>query len=85
MNSAASSLRTGIQNDISNANSVITNAVAAVNKVNPFGKITAPQITVPSLDGLQNVTLPSSFQDTLVQLNNSIPSVHDLKQTINNL
>lgn len=85
MNSAASSLRTGIQNDISNANSVISSAVAAVNKVNPFGHITAPQITVPSLDGLQNVTLPSSFQDTLVQLNNSIPSVHDLKQTINNL
>ncbi|KAK2464312.1 hypothetical protein APHAL10511_003769 [Amanita phalloides] len=85
VNSAASSLRTTIQSDIVNANNVINNAINAINKVNPFGKITAPQITVPSLDGLQNITLPSSFQDTLVQLNNSIPSVSVLKQTINDI
>jgi hypothetical protein len=56
-----------------------------VNKVNPFSKITAPSITVPSLDGLQNLTLPSSFQDALVQLNNSIPNIDNLKQTIDDM
>ncbi|KAF8629427.1 hypothetical protein AX15_003474 [Amanita polypyramis BW_CC] len=85
VNSAASALRTNIQNDISGANNAITSAINAINKINPFKQITPPQITVPSLDGLQNVTLPSSFQDALVQLNNSIPSVDSLKQTINNI
>ncbi|THH13147.1 hypothetical protein EW146_g7040 [Bondarzewia mesenterica] len=61
------SLRTSIQNDISSANSVISSAVNAINKVNPFGNISAPQISVPSLDSLQNVTLPTDFQDALLK------------------
>jgi hypothetical protein len=85
VNNTSGSLRTSIQNDISNANNVIQSAVDAINKVNPFTKITPPQITVPSLDALQNITIPSSFQDALVQLNNTIPSVGDLKQKLNNL
>ncbi|KAF8813867.1 hypothetical protein BYT27DRAFT_7250747 [Phlegmacium glaucopus] len=80
----ADSLRTNIQNDISNANSVITTAINAINKVNPFGDITAPQITVPSLDSLQNLTLPASFQQALTNLNASIPSVAAIKNTVEN-
>jgi hypothetical protein len=77
-----SGLRTSIQNDISNANSVITTAINAINKVNPFGKINPPQITVPSLDALQNVTLPASFEQALTSLNNTLPTFNDLKQKI---
>ena len=55
MSNTFSSLRTNIQNDIQGANSVIKSAVDAINKVNPFGDISAPQINVPSLDALQNV------------------------------
>ncbi|KAF8639502.1 hypothetical protein AX17_001407 [Amanita inopinata Kibby_2008] len=81
----ANGLRTSIQNDIAKANDVIKSAIDAINKVNPFGNITPPQITVPSLDGLQNIQLPSSFQDALTKLNDTIPSVDDLKQKIDTI
>ncbi|KAF5322159.1 hypothetical protein D9619_001455 [Psilocybe cf. subviscida] len=78
----ASALRTSIQSDIAGANKVIQTAIDAVNKINPFNDITAPQISVPSLDALQNVTLPQSFTDAITNLNNSIPSVADIKGKI---
>ncbi|KIK09980.1 hypothetical protein K443DRAFT_671297 [Laccaria amethystina LaAM-08-1] len=85
LQSVTSSLRTSIQSDIASANSVIQNAINAINKVNPFGNINAPQIAIPSLDALQNVTLPSSFQDALTSLNASIPSVADLKGALESI
>ncbi|PPQ70294.1 hypothetical protein CVT25_014616 [Psilocybe cyanescens] len=75
-------LRSSIQSDISSANNVIKTAIDAINKVNPFGDITAPQITVPSLDGLQNISLPASFTDSLTTLNASLPSISDLKDKV---
>ena len=78
-------LRTSIQNDISSANSAIKTAIDAINKVNPFSDISVPQISVPSLDALQNVTLPTDFQDALLKLNASIPSVSDLKDKVNGM
>jgi hypothetical protein len=60
-------------------------AIKGVNKVNPFGNITAPQLSIPSLDALQNVTLPTDFQDALTKLNASLPSVSVFKHTIDNL
>lgn len=80
-----SSLRTSIQNDVAAANSAVQTAIDGINKVNPFGNITAPQFSIPSLDALQNVTLPADFQDSLTKLNASLPSVSVLKDTINNL
>jgi len=77
-----SGLRTSIQNDIASANNVIKSAIDAVNKVNPFGDISVPQINVPSLDALQNVTLPPSFEDALTKLNASLPSVADIKDKL---
>ena len=85
LQSVTSSLRTSIQSDIASANSVIQNAINGINKVNPFGNINAPQIAVPSLDALQNVTLPASFQDALTSLNASIPSVADLKGALESM
>ncbi|KAI0072507.1 hypothetical protein K474DRAFT_1604961 [Panus rudis PR-1116 ss-1] len=82
---AFSSLRTSIQNDIATANKVIQGAVDAINKVNPFSDIKAPQINIPSLDSLQNVTLPSDFQDALLKLNNSLPSVSELKDKVESI
>ncbi|KAH9041600.1 hypothetical protein EDB85DRAFT_1365135 [Lactarius pseudohatsudake] len=80
-----SSLRTSIQNDVAAANSAVQTAIDGINKVNPFGNIKAPQFSIPSLDALQNVTLPTDFQDSLTKLNASLPSVSVLKDTINNL
>lgn len=59
--------------------------VNGINKVNPFGNISAPQLSIPSLDALQNVTLPTDFQDALEKLNASLPSVSVFKHTIDDL
>ncbi|KDR75139.1 hypothetical protein GALMADRAFT_69979, partial [Galerina marginata CBS 339.88] len=77
-----STLRSSIQSDIASANSVIASAIDTINKVNPFGKITPPQINVPSLDSLQNVSLPASFTDALTSLNASLPSIADIKDKV---
>jgi hypothetical protein len=55
------------------------------SKLNPFGNITAPQLSIPSLDSLQNVTLPSDFLNGLTTLNASLPSVSVLKSTVDDL
>ncbi|GLB37016.1 hypothetical protein LshimejAT787_0400670 [Lyophyllum shimeji] len=81
----ANGLRNSIQNDIQSANSVITKAIDAINKVNPFGDITPPQIPVPNLDSLNNISLPSTFQDALTNLNNSLPTVAQLKNEIESI
>ncbi|KAG6817485.1 hypothetical protein H0H87_008110 [Tephrocybe sp. NHM501043] len=82
---AAEGLRTSIQNDISSANNVIKSAIDAINKVNPFGDITVPDIPVPNLDALANVTLPDSFTQALTNLNNSIPTVAELKDKVESI
>jgi hypothetical protein len=83
--STMSSIRTSIQNDVSTANSAIQSAVSAVNKVNPFGNINVPQFNIPSLSALQNVTLPTDFEDALNKLNASLPTVSDLKDKVDAL
>lgn len=80
-----SGIRTSIQSDVSSANSAISSAISAINKVNPFGNISVPQLSVPSLDALQNVTLPTDFEDALNKLNASLPTVSDLKDKIDAL
>ncbi|KAH9995661.1 hypothetical protein BJV74DRAFT_976241 [Russula compacta] len=79
------SLRTSIQSDVASANSAVQTAINGINKVNPFGNITVPQFSIPSLDALQNVTLPTDFTNALTTLNASLPSVSVLKNTINDL
>jgi hypothetical protein len=84
--STLGSIRTSIQNDVVNANSAISSAVNGINKVLPFGaNIKVPQFSIPSLDALNNVTLPTDFEDALVKLNASIPSLSDLRNTIDGL
>ncbi|KAF5385997.1 hypothetical protein D9615_002597 [Tricholomella constricta] len=78
-------LKSSIQNDIQTANSVIQRAIDAINRINPLGDISAPQIPVPNLDGLENVSLPASFQESLTKLNSSLPTVADLKNKIESI
>ena len=80
-----STIGTSIQNDVNSANSAIQSAVSAVNKVNPLGKINVPQLSIPSLAALQNVTLPTDFETALTQLNASLPTSSDLKDKIDAL
>ena len=68
------------------ANSAITTAVNGINKVIPFGAhINVPQFSIPSLNALNNVTLPTDLETALVNLNASIPSLSDLRNTITDL
>ncbi|KAH8107963.1 hypothetical protein BXZ70DRAFT_1003383 [Cristinia sonorae] len=85
LSSTFNSLRTGIQNDIAKANSVIQSAVDALNKINPFGDITVPQFDIPSLNGLQNVTLPSDFEAALTKLNSSLPTLDQLREKVESI
>ncbi|KAI0930092.1 hypothetical protein AcV5_006889 [Taiwanofungus camphoratus] len=79
------SIRTSIQNDVTSANSAIQSAVNGINKINPFGNITAPQLNVPSLSLLENVTLPTDFESALISLNNSLPTLSNLKSEIDSI
>lgn len=82
------SLRTSIQGDIASANNVIQSAVSAVNNVIPSFlniQLSVPTFDIPSLSGLQNVTLPTTFQDSLTKLNSTIPTLDDVRQSLDNL
>ncbi|KAH8119166.1 hypothetical protein DFH11DRAFT_1686126 [Phellopilus nigrolimitatus] len=85
LQSTFSTIRTSIQSDISSVNSAIQSAVDTVNKVNPFNNISAPQFSVPSLDSLSNVTLPTDFQDALTKLNASLPTLDQVRNAIEDI
>ncbi|KAG8885917.1 plasma membrane fusion protein prm1 [Tulasnella sp. 331] len=81
-------LRTAIQSDISAANGIVQDAVSGINKLIPsFLKLTltVPQITIPSLSGLQNVTIPDTFQNALTSLNSSLPTLADVRDSLDSL
>ncbi|KAG5652872.1 hypothetical protein H0H81_003302 [Sphagnurus paluster] len=83
--SVSAALKTSIQSDIQSANSIISKAIGAINKINPLGNIAVPQIPIPNLDSLNNITLPDSFTQSLTNLNNSIPTVAQLKNEIESI
>ncbi|EIW65808.1 hypothetical protein TREMEDRAFT_35889 [Tremella mesenterica DSM 1558] len=79
--STMNSVRTGIQNDIASANSAIQTAVTKLNSVSSYLGVTisVPEFSIPSLSALENVTIPTSFEDSLIKLNSSIPSLDTLR------
>ncbi|KAH7920153.1 hypothetical protein BV22DRAFT_1199109 [Leucogyrophana mollusca] len=79
------SIVSGLKSDATTLNSAIESAVNAVNKVNPFGNIQAPQFNVTSLDALSNITIPTDFENALVKLNSSLPTVSSIKDSIEDL
>ncbi|KAG7098393.1 hypothetical protein E1B28_000352 [Marasmius oreades] len=78
----ANGLASSIQNDISSANNVIRGAIDSINNVNPFSDITPPQIPVPNLDALTNFKFPTTLQDSLTNLNSTLPTFDDIKQKL---
>lgn len=87
MNKSLAAIRTNIQNDVSAANSVIQTAVSAISKVTSVVgvNLSVPQFTIPSLNALANVTLPTDFEDALVKLNASLPTLDDLRDSLDAL
>ncbi|EIW83225.1 hypothetical protein CONPUDRAFT_101927 [Coniophora puteana RWD-64-598 SS2] len=75
----------GLVSDANSVNSAIQSAVNAVNKVNPFGNINAPQFNTSSLSQLQNITIPNDFENALIKLNSSLPTLSSIKDAIQGL
>lgn len=86
--STLNAVRTNIQDDVQTANNVIQTAVSGVNKLIPsilHVSLSVPQFSVPSLSGLQNVTIPQTFQDALTNLNSSLPTLADVRDALDAL
>ncbi|KAJ9477803.1 Plasma membrane fusion protein PRM1 [Pseudozyma hubeiensis] len=84
---AAQGIRAAIQDSISGVNTILTTAVGGINDVvGVFGQhINAPHIAVPRLTVLDNITLPHEIQDGLLKLNATLPTLQQLKQTMDAL
>ncbi|KAJ9104333.1 hypothetical protein QFC19_003974 [Naganishia cerealis] len=80
-------IRLNIQDDISAANKLIASAVTAINKATSLinVNISVPQFDIPSLSALQDVTVPTGFEDDLRKLNSSIPSLGELRDMMTEL
>lgn len=87
VNTSLASIRTNIQNDVAGANKVIQAAVSAINKVTSIVNVNldVPQFTIPSLDALANVTLPTGFEDALTKLNSSLPTLDQLRDKLDTM
>ncbi|KAJ7480381.1 hypothetical protein B0H11DRAFT_2420578 [Mycena galericulata] len=80
--SAANTIANSIDQSFSAAMSGIQSAISAANII-PGINIPAPSLTPPDLSSLQNLQLPSTFQD---QLNNlSSPKLVELRQIVDNI
>ncbi|KAE8226102.1 hypothetical protein CF319_g1249 [Tilletia indica] len=78
-------MKSAVQVAVSSVNTVISSALVGVNDVlHIVGKsVSAPQIVIPDLTALDNVRLPTFFEDGLIALNNSIPTLDQVKDKIN--
>lgn len=47
--------------------------------------LSVPNINIPSLDFLANVTIPTGFEDSLLRLNDSLPTLGELRDKMNEL
>ena len=84
---AAQGIRAAIQDSVQGVNMILSTAVGGINHVvGVFGQhVNPPHIAVPSLTALENITLPHEIQDGLVQLNATLPTLQQLKQTMDAL
>ena len=44
-----------------------------------------PEISIPSLSWLQNVTIPNGFENSLIKLNHSLPNLDELREKMNSI
>ncbi|POW19275.1 hypothetical protein PSHT_04880 [Puccinia striiformis] len=81
---AVHGLRTAIQSTIGAAESVFSGAIDDLNKL-PLVHITKPDLEIPSLDALQNFKMPTGLSDGLSKLNSSLPTLADLRDSLDKL
>lgn len=47
--------------------------------------ISVPEFSIPALSFLENVTIPTTFEDSLITLNSSLPTLNDLKEKMDQI
>ncbi|GAA98787.1 uncharacterized protein L969DRAFT_626659 [Mixia osmundae IAM 14324] len=84
LNSTTAAIRTDIQDGVQDLDTAIS---AIVDKINllPGVDFTAPSFDVPQLTSLENVTVPSDFWNRLISLNDSLPTLDDLKASLDDI
>ncbi|GAA5998907.1 pheromone-regulated protein PRM1 [Rhodotorula paludigena] len=81
---AMQGLRSTIQSAVSGVNSAIDNTVGLIDKI-PGVDFDIPQIDVPELSALENVTLPDTLVNALRDLNSSIPTLDEFRAGLDSL
>ncbi|PWN52083.1 hypothetical protein IE53DRAFT_367513 [Violaceomyces palustris] len=84
---SSQAVRSAVQESIRDVNSAISAAVSGVNDIiGIFGqKINPPQFNIPNLDMLNNISVPTTFEDSLLKLNASLPTLDELRQKMDDL
>lgn len=70
-----------MQDAVNVANSALDGAIDVINRI-PGVDVDAPSFN-PNLDFLNNVGIPDDFLNALVGLNDSLPTLDELKQKMN--
>jgi hypothetical protein len=81
-----SSLRTLIQEQVGNANTVVQGAVAGINKLTSVFKIkelTIDKFDIPALASMENVQVGTVIEEKLKQLNSSLPNLNQIRDKLN--
>ncbi|BGP51676.1 plasma membrane fusion protein prm1 [Rhodotorula kratochvilovae] len=81
---ALGGVRTAIQESISGVNTLIDHTVGLIDDI-PGVDIDVPQIDVPELSALENVTLPDTLIHALTELNSSIPTLDEFRSGLDSL
>ncbi|KAI8457227.1 hypothetical protein BY996DRAFT_4554162, partial [Phakopsora pachyrhizi] len=81
---AVSGVRTAIQSTIGGAESLFNGAINDLNKI-PGVHIQPPNLQIPDLNPLQNVKIPTGFSDSLSKLNSSLPTLAELRDSLDKL
>ncbi|KZT50857.1 hypothetical protein CALCODRAFT_521734 [Calocera cornea HHB12733] len=87
LDTTLSAIGKNIANDVSAAQSAVNSFFSVVNSALSFlpGDPQIPQISLPSLAQLGNVTIPTDFENSLISLNNSLPTLSTLRDLLTEL
>ncbi|CAE6400145.1 unnamed protein product [Rhizoctonia solani] len=85
--STINGLKSSIQSDIQSANNAIASAVNAINSVTRIINVNldVPQFSIPALSGLDNIRIPTDLQDGLTKLNSTLPTLDQLRDTVDKI
>ncbi|MCZ6901895.1 MAG: hypothetical protein O7C62_04350 [Rickettsia endosymbiont of Ixodes persulcatus] len=86
LNNTLQDVANDILNDISSVNSALYQARNAVNGIGGFfgSSTNIPNVSIPAVEALRNVSLPSSIDTALQKLNNSVFSFNEVNNATKN-